>query len=80
MSLSSYNNYLAENYLIGEDIEPSSVFNIITYNINIYKYICKNIYKVLAALSQYRFFCGGQAVFYCLLKVCQDSVNMGQFC
>lgn len=32
--LSSYNNYLAENYLIGEDIEPSEVFNIITYNIN----------------------------------------------
>ena len=32
--LSSYNNYLAENYLIGEDIEPSSVFSIITYNIN----------------------------------------------
>ena len=32
--LSSYNNYLAENYLLGEDIEPSQVFNIITYNIN----------------------------------------------
>lgn len=32
--LSAYNNYLAENYLLGEDIEPSSVFNIVTYNIN----------------------------------------------
>lgn len=32
--LSSYNDYLAENYLIGEDIEPEVVFNIINYNIN----------------------------------------------
>lgn len=29
--LSSYNNFLAENYLIGEDIEPGEVFNIINY-------------------------------------------------
>lgn len=29
--LSAYNNFLAENYLLGEDIEPSEVFNIINY-------------------------------------------------
>lgn len=32
--LSSYNNFLAENYLLGEDIDPSSVFNIVNYEIN----------------------------------------------
>lgn len=32
--LSSYNNFLAENYLIGEDIEPEQVFNIINYEFN----------------------------------------------
>lgn len=31
--LSSYNNFLAENYLMSEDIEPSEVFNIINYQI-----------------------------------------------
>jgi len=31
--LSSYNNFLAENYLMSEDIEPSEVFNIINYEI-----------------------------------------------
>jgi sodium transport system permease protein len=31
--LSSYNNFLAENYLMSEDIEPSDVFNIINYQI-----------------------------------------------
>jgi len=31
--LSTYNNFLAENYLLGEDIEPSQVFNIIQYEI-----------------------------------------------
>lgn len=32
--LSAYNNYLAENYLISEDIEPESVFNIVKYEIH----------------------------------------------
>lgn len=31
--LKSYNNFLAENYLMSEDIEPSTVFNIINYEI-----------------------------------------------
>ncbi len=31
--LSTYNNFLAENYLMSEDIEPSDVFNIINYQI-----------------------------------------------
>ena len=31
--LSSYNNFLAENYLMSEDIEPGDVFNIINYEI-----------------------------------------------
>jgi len=31
--LTSYNNFLAENYLLGEDIEPTEVFNIINYEI-----------------------------------------------
>lgn len=31
--LSAYNNFLAENYLLGEDIEPDLVFNIINYEI-----------------------------------------------
>ena len=31
--LSSYNNFLAENFLMGEDINPSDVFNIIKYEI-----------------------------------------------
>lgn len=32
--LSYYNDYLAENYLISEDIEPEDVFSIINYEIN----------------------------------------------
>ena len=31
--LSTYNNFLAENYLLGEDIEPDKVFKIINYEI-----------------------------------------------
>lgn len=31
--LSTYNNFLAENYLLGEDIDPDLVFNIINYEI-----------------------------------------------
>lgn len=31
--LSAYNNFLAENYLLGEDIEPDKVFKIINYEI-----------------------------------------------
>lgn len=32
--LGAYNNYLAENYLISEDIEPEVVFNIVKYEIH----------------------------------------------
>ena len=31
--LTTYNRFLAENYLLGEDIEPTDVFNIINYQI-----------------------------------------------